>query len=211
MKHMRKALSLLLVLAMVVCFAVPAFAADTDTATVTVYVTTGMFTEGGIDDNGDNIAQTYIGGNPESYLIPNYVVIPVDSLSISASLSDCRDVYNAPNTLSNNVNVLDAIIYSLMFNGYTCRGGWDTVNIPNGGYVHDVLPGYAGTVAVTYPTINGVQYERYTGSGWNIAFTQNGQYVVPELYGNNFVIEDGMEIVFDYSPYVQYAPVTASN
>ena len=54
------------------------------------------------------------------------------------------------------------------------------------------VPGYAGTVAVTYPTINGVQYERYTGSGWNIAFTQNGQYVVPELYGNNFVIEDGI-------------------
>ena len=106
---MRKALSLLLVLAMVVCFAVPAFAADTDTATVTVYVTKGMFTRGGIDANGNNIAQTYIGGNPESYLIPNYEVIPVDGLSISASLSDCRDVYNAPNTLSSNVNVLDAI------------------------------------------------------------------------------------------------------
>lgn len=33
MKHMRKALSLFLALAMIICFAVPAFAADTDTAT----------------------------------------------------------------------------------------------------------------------------------------------------------------------------------
>ena len=37
MKHMRKALSLLLVLAMVVCFAVPAFAASPEGATVLVH------------------------------------------------------------------------------------------------------------------------------------------------------------------------------
>ncbi|MDY4598259.1 MAG: hypothetical protein SPC78_01295 [Candidatus Faecousia sp.] len=43
MKHMRKALSLFLALALVICFTVPAFAASTDNATVTVYVTQGIF------------------------------------------------------------------------------------------------------------------------------------------------------------------------
>lgn len=170
-----------------------------------------MFTTGGIDDNGNNIAQTFIGGNPQSYLIDGYEPFPVDGLTISDDLASYRAVYNASSTLSSNVNVLDAIIFSMMMSGYTCEGGWDTISVPNGGYVHNVLPGYAGTVTVTNLTIDGVQYERYAGSGWNIAFTQNGQYVVPELYGSNFVIEDGMGIVFDYSPYVQYAPVTESN
>lgn len=60
MKHMRKALSLFLALAMIICFAVPAFAADTDTATVTVYVTTGMFTPGGYDpDHGTFLEQEF--------------------------------------------------------------------------------------------------------------------------------------------------------
>ena len=63
MKHVRKALSLLLVLAMVVCFAVPAMAAGTDEAVVTVYVTTDMFTEGGYDpDHGTFLEQEFRDG-----------------------------------------------------------------------------------------------------------------------------------------------------
>lgn len=97
----------------------------------------------------------------------------------------------------------------------TDKTPWETFAVP-AKMIHDNQYGKGVWMKLpeddtTNPTINGVQYERYTGSGWNIAFTQNGQYVVPELYGNNFVIEDGMEIVFDYSPYVQYYPVTTSN
>ena len=43
MKHMRKALSLFLALAMIICFAVPAFAADTDKLSGACYFRKRMF------------------------------------------------------------------------------------------------------------------------------------------------------------------------
>ena len=86
MKHMRKALSLFLALALVICFTVPAFAASTDNATVTVYVTQGMFSKGGLDSNGNIVAQEFLGGNPASYLAAGYEAYPVDGLSISDDL-----------------------------------------------------------------------------------------------------------------------------
>lgn len=205
MKHMRKAFSLILAFVMIVSLSVPAFAASTDDAVVTVYVTTGMFTPGGIDASGNEVKQTYNGGNPGANLIDDYEAFPADGLSIGALLEDCRDVYGAPSTLSDDVNVLDAIIFSLAANGFSCSGGWDTYSQPNGGYISDVA-GYPSTCNVSSVAINGVSYTKYSGMGWNIAFTQNGSYVVPALYGNNYVITDGMSIVFDYSYYELYYP-----
>ena len=52
-----------------------------------------------------------------------------------------RPVYGKEANYSENANVLDAIICALMANGLEATGGWDSVNVPNGGYVHSVTPG----------------------------------------------------------------------
>lgn len=94
MKHMRKALSLLLVLAMVVCFAVPAFAASPEGATVTVYITEDLFTKGGIDTaTGKKIDQEYIGGIPTSYI--KKVEVDISGIS-TTELKTLKASYNNP-------------------------------------------------------------------------------------------------------------------
>lgn len=211
MKHMRKALSLFLALAMVVCFAVPAFAASTDNATVTVYVTQGMFSEGGVDGNGNIVAQEFLGGNPSSHLVADYEAYPVDGLTISDDLQGYRSVYGAPSNLSDDVNVLDAIVFSLALNGISCSGGWSDYTGPNGdwatgGYIHSV-DGFDGTVTVTENalTIDGVNYDRYQGHGWQVvAKYPNGSFAPLANYATNYTIVDGMEIIFDFSEYIIY-------
>lgn len=97
MKHMRKALSLLLVLAMVVCFAVPAFAASPEGATVTVYITEDLFTKGGIDTaTGKKIDQEYIGGIPTSYIKK----VEVDISGISTTELKTLKHINFPHSVS---------------------------------------------------------------------------------------------------------------
>lgn len=211
MKHMRKALSLFLALALVICFTVPAFAASTDNATVTVYVTQGMFSKGGLDSNGNIVAQEFLGGNPASYLAAGYEAFPVDGLSISDDLQHYRSAYGAPSSLSNDVNVLDAIVFSLALNGISCSGGWSDYTGPNGdwatgGYIHSV-DGFDATVTVTENalTINGVNYDRYNGSGWQVvAKYPNGSFEPLANYATNYTIVDGMEIIFDFSEYIIY-------
>ena len=211
MKHMRKALSLFLALALVICFTVPAFAASTDNATVTVYVTQGMFSKGGLDSNGNIVAQEFLGGNPASYLAAGYEAYPVDGLSISDDLQRYRSAYGAPSSLSNDVNVLDAIVFSLALNGISCSGGWSDYTGPNGdwatgGYIHSV-DGFDATVTVTENalTINGVNYDRYDGSGWQVvAKYPNGSFEPLANYATNYTIVDGMEIIFDFSEYTIY-------
>ena len=209
MKHMRKALSLLLVLAMVVCFAVPAMAATPSNVTVTVYVTTGMFTEGGYNSTTGKIeAQTFLQTeNPANHLFDKYVKTEVSTSRVSAkTLASYRTVYN-PVGLSNDMNVLDAIIAALKSNGYTCAGGWDTYNTPNGGYISSVSPnGVPTSNTPTTKTIGDVTYTVYSGTGWQIAFKEAGatSYTVPTQYGTNYTLTNGMTIIFDLSPYVIY-------
>lgn len=215
MKHMRKALSLLLVLAMVVCFAVPAMADGTDEAVVTVYVTHDKFTMGGMDDNGNKIAQAYVGGDPAESLIDDYTVMPVDGATIATMYDGYRTgVYKAPSDLSADANILDAILCSLELSGYNGFGGWDSYTGPDGtwipgGYIHDVRgpKNYDGTVSVTEnaKTVDGVSYDCYVGYGWQIAVKNaDGEYVPIEHYGTYYSITDDMEIVFDYSYYMVY-------
>ena len=67
MKNIKKFLSLLLVLAMVFAMSSAVFAASpSDDATVTVYVTKGMFDEGGFDRQNNTYAkvQKYLGRQP---------------------------------------------------------------------------------------------------------------------------------------------------
>ena len=200
MKHMRKALSLLLVLAMFVCFAVPAMAASPEGATVTVYITRDMFTKGGIDSNGNQIPQAYIGGVPASY-VKKYEVKP--SEITAAKLAEYRASYKNPDTTSTTVNVLDAIACALTENNLTYTGGWDTYNTPNGGYISSVS-GFSGESASARVRVNGTWYMKYSGSGWNIAFNQGNGFEVPAYYGNNYPVTNGMIIVFDFSAYELY-------
>ena len=206
MKHMRKALSLLLVLAMVVCFAVPALAASPEGATVTVYITKDLFTKGGIDSStGNKIDQEYIGGIPTSYI--KKVEVDISGIS-TTELKALKASYNNPDAeTQTTVNVLDAIAYALSDTksgaalGYT--GGWDTWNTPNGGYISSV-DGYTGTPKVTEEEIGDTLYTKYSGSGWNIAFGTGTTLTPPEYYGTYYGVTDGMIIVFDFSKYELY-------
>lgn len=197
---MRKALSLLLVLAMVVCFAVPAMAASPEGATVTVYITRDKFTKGGIDSNGNQIPQAYIGGVPTSY-VKKYDVKP--SAITAAELAGYRASYNNPDTTSTTVNVLDAIACALTKSNLTYTGGWDDWNDPEGGYISSVQ-GFVGNSGSENVVVNNTTYTKYYGSGWNIAFKQGNGFEVPAHYGNNYPVTNGMIIVFDFSAYELY-------
>ena len=109
MKHMRKALSLFLALAMIICFAVPAFAADTDTATVTVYVTTGMFTPGGYDpDHGTFLEQEFRNQETLSdHLFNGCEAAELDGVTIAAMFEFTRPVYGKEANYSENANRAD--------------------------------------------------------------------------------------------------------
>lgn len=199
MKHMRKALSLLLVLAMVVCFAVPAMAASPEGATVTVYITTDMFTKGGIDSNGKQIPQAYIGGVPTSYVKK----VEVKPSEITATeLAGYRESYGSDDTTA-TVNVLDAIACALTKSNLSYTGGWDDYNDPAGGYISSVQ-GFVGNSGSENVVVNNTTYTKYYGSGWNIAFKQGNVFEVPAYYGNNYSVTNGMIIVFDFSAYELY-------
>ena len=88
------------------------------------------------------------------------------------------------------------------------EGGWDAnpVEGPAGGYIH-----YVEGQNITYnPTrqevVNGITYDVFSGTGWNIACTQNGELTALSLYGTSYELVDGMEIVFDISEYEIYYP-----
>lgn len=213
MKTARRLFSLALVLVMVLSLSVTAFATS-DAPTVTVYVTRGMYTAGGFDPDHGFIDQSLLPADPASKLITtdfftgydgeNYWY---DESSLAAELGTTQAVYAPEGYTSSTVTVLDAIIYALQFNGYTCSGGWDSVSQPNGGYVHSVFPEMEGTSHVGKETINGVEYNKYTGMGWRIAIKNAGETEFRSLtaYGTSVPIQDGMEIIFDYSYYCIYS------
>ncbi len=207
MKYMRKAFSLVLVLVLVVSLGVPVFAASTDNAKVTVYVTTGMFTSGGYDSaHGTFLDQEYKNQeNLSSHLFHGYEVVELDGVTISALFDSIRPVYSQTAGFSENVNVLDAIVCALQANGFDCAGGWDNTAMQPGGYVHSVTPGGIPTGGATTENIDGVTYNKYYGTGWRIAIGQNGTFTAPALYGTSYTIQNGMVIVFDLSPYVIYS------
>lgn len=213
MKNIKRFLSLMLVLAMVFAMSSAVFAASpSDDATVTVYVTKDMFDKGGFDYENNTYAkvQKYLGGDPVGHLNDTFsdmVPLELDVATIKSTMN--RAIYSAPSTLSADPNVLDAIIVAFMFCGYNdIQGGWDSHPVEGkpGGYIHTVYPETPSYGPSTTETINGVEYDVYTGSGWNIACTQNGVVKEIESYGSNFVLEDGMVIVFDFSPYRLYYP-----
>lgn len=219
MKTTRRVLSLLLCLVML-CGIMSITASATETnPTVVVYATQGMFTTGGYSPDHGFIDQTLQNLDPEDHLISTSFFTGYDEdsdtywydqASLADGLADCQAVYAPTGYSSTTVTVLDAIIYAMQFNGYTCTGSWDSYTVPNGGYVHSVVGDVAnhpGTVTVSERalTVDGVLYDMYTGYGWRIAVKYpNGSFTTLEHYGTYYPIVDGMEIIFDYSPYVMY-------
>ena len=197
----KRLLSLIMAVMMVVVLVVPAAAATTDTnepATVTVYITEGLFDEGGFA-NGAPRQQAYIkDGEPDASdwmtQLPfdeEFTPMVLDSDTIAALMD--RSLYSAPDSYTEenpNPNVLDAIIVALMLNGYTD--------------IHTVAPVQPTYQPTTQETIAGTTYNVYRGFGWNIACTQGDSIQALSLYGTNYSLTDGMVIVFDFSAYTLY-------
>ena len=206
MRNFKKALSLCLVLVMLCSvMSISAFASNDDPY-VTVYITEGMFTEGGYDDNaGEPIIQTFmVGEDPSDYLMSGYTAISFNRSDINTTTT--RAYYNS--SLTGSANVLDAIIHALRSKTQTPVCYWDTWNSPNGGYVYSFSPdGIPETYDTEQDTKNGVLYDVYSGTGLKVAFTQaNGTVDEPTNYATNYTLTDNMVIVLDMSDYVIYYP-----
>lgn len=212
----KRVLSLLMAVMMLVALVVPASATTDTSGTVTVYVTTGMFTEGGIGEQ-----PAYRGGIPTSTNINANFYISDYTISISDvfdCLADTQSAYAKPTTTPSSFktpNVLDALLVAFWLNGTDITdsnkvvAGWDANPLEGnpGGYINGVYPQYA-TYGNPYPdteTINGVVYNKYSGSGWNIAYGSNASNIAATgTYSTNVTLTDGMIIVFDFSPYCIY-------
>jgi hypothetical protein len=220
-KNMKRVLSLALVLLMLCSvMSISAFATSSN-PTVIVYATTGMFTTGGYDPNTQTISDpTLLNVHPSTKLISGFFTgfdgtnYWFDELSMSDPdfVDFYEAIYDAPSDFSNHVNILDAVIFAMVFNGYDCYGGWDSYTSPNGGYIYNVdsyNSSYYGSSTPTYNalTLNGVNYDRYQGTGWRILVKYpGGSFQELEHYYTEYPIVDGMEIIFDYSPFDIYWP-----
>lgn len=214
----KRLLSLIMAVMMVVVLVVPAAAATTDTTsggTVTVYVTYGMF-----QDEGIGTYPAYKGGLPTSDNIDANFYINAYTLSISSIETDymatTQGLYGVPDTSVSyfkTPNVLDAILATFFENGIditdpnVVSAGWDdhpVVGNP-GGYIHSVSPDVPKYNKTIKQTVDGVLYNIYSGSGWNIACgTSASNIKALDAYGTSTALTDGMIIVFDYSPYMIY-------
>ena len=128
----KRVLSLLMAVMMLVALVVPASATTDTSGTVTVYVTYGMFTEGGIGEQ-----PAYRGGIPTStninanFYISDYTISISD---VSDCLADTQSAYAKPTTTPSSFktpNVLDALLVAFWLNGTDITdsnkvvAGWD--------------------------------------------------------------------------------------
>lgn len=221
----KRLLSLIMAVMMVVVLVVPAAAATTDTTsdgTVTVYVTYGMFTKGGYDTVAKAPkAQEYNStGLPTSNNINANFYISGMELSIrdiqEYYLDTTQYAYGVPDTSASyfkTPNVLDAILSAFLVNGIditdtnAVNAGWDSKPVVGnpGGYINSVSPDVPKYNETIKQTVDGVLYNIYSGSGWNIACgTSASNIKALDAYGTSTALTDGMIIVFDYSEYLIY-------
>lgn len=221
----KRLLSLIMAVMMVVVLVVPAAAATTDTTsdgTVTVYVTYGMFTKGGYDTAAKAPAKQEYNSDaaPTSDNINANFYINAYTLSISDIeeyyMETTQGLYGVPDTSVSyfkTPNLVDAILAAFFENGIditdtdVVSAGWDdhpVVGNP-GGYIHYVAPDYPTFDETTKDTQDGVEYNVYSGYGWNIACgTDASNIKALDAYGTSTALTGGMIIVFDYSPYLIY-------
>lgn len=202
------AIMMAVVLTMSMMFAMTANSyASTEDPTVKVSVTYGNFNEtGAYTGNGFANAQLPIQIN-------NYEV-PKSTVDLYITELGLKSVYlptGVTDPMQNKATVLDAIIAAVWDNysnadvdgNPTVVGGWDSWTTPNGGYISNIINYPLEMNATTYfEGANGNKWGRSTGTGWNIAYKYaNGTMTVPTSYTSNIEMEDGMEIIFDVSPY----------
>lgn len=221
----KRLLSLIMAVMMVVVLVVPAAAATTDTTsngTVTVYVTYGMFTKGGYDmvAKAPKAQEYNSDAAPTSDKINANFYINAYTLSISDIeanyMETTQSLYGAPTEKPDyfkEPNLLDAILAAFFENGIditdsdTVYAGWDDHPVRGnpGAYINYVAPQYPVYNGTTQKTMDGVQYNVYSGEGWNIACgTSASNIKALDAYGTSTALEDGMIIVFDFSPYLIY-------
>lgn len=221
----KRLLSLIMAVMMVVVLVVPAAAATTDTAsggTVTVYVTYGMFTEGGYDTAKKAPAKQAYNSDaaPTSDNINSNFYINAYTLSINTIKTDymatTQGLYGVPDTSVSyfkTPNLVDAILAAFFENGIditdpnVVSAGWDDHPVRGnpGGYIHSVSPDVPKYNETIQRTVDGVLYNIYSGNGWNIACgTSASNIKALDAYGTSTALTDGMIIVFDYSPYMIY-------
>ena len=221
----KRLLSLIMAVMMVVVLVVPAAAATTDPAsggTVTVYVTYGLFTKGGYDTVAKAPkAQEYNSdAAPTSNKINSNFYINAYTLSINTIKTDymatTQGLYGVPDTSVSyfkTPNLVDAILAAFFENGIditdpnVVSAGWDDHPVRGnpGAYINYVAPQYPVYHGTTQETMDGVQYNVYSGEGWNIACgTSASNIKALDAYGTSTALEDGMIIVFDFSPYLIY-------
>ena len=173
----KRLLSLIMAVMMVVVLVVPAAAATTDTTsdgTVTVYVTYGMFTEGGYDTAKKAPAKQAYNSDaaPTSDNINSNFYINAYTLSINTIKTDymatTQGVYGVPDTSVSyfkSPNLVDAILAAFFENGIditnpnTVYTGWDDHPVRGnpGGYINYVAPQYPVYNDTTKETMDGVQ------------------------------------------------------
>lgn len=220
----KRLLSLIMAVMMVVVLVVrPQRTTDTTSdGTVTVYVTYGMFTEGGYDTAKKAPAKQAYNSDaaPTSDNINSNFYINAYTLSINTIKTDymatTQGVYGVPDTSVSyfkSPNLVDAILAAFFENGIditdpnTVYTGWDDHPVRGnpGGYINYVAPQYPVYNDTTKETMDGVQYNVYSGEGWNIACgTSASNIKALDAYGTSTALEDGMIIVFDFSPYRIY-------
>ena len=214
----KRLLSLIMAVMMVVVLVIPAAAATTDTTSdpkVTVYVTYGMFKNEGI-----GTYPAYKGGLPTSDNIDANFYINAYTLSISTIETDymatTQGLYGVPDTSVSyfkTPNLVDAILAAFFENGIditdpnVVSAGWDAHPVVGnpGGYINSVSPDVPKYNETIKQTVDGVLYNIYSGSGWNIACgTSASNIKALDAYGTSTALTDGMIIVFDYSEYQIY-------
>lgn len=186
---------------------ISAFASEAEPS-VTVYITTGMFTEGTPSD-----PQHYQSGvNPAAHPLNNsHTWAQTVTLSnVNKALTTTQGIYHGVAGRMEVPNLLDAIIVALHQAGIQyvdITGGWDDYDPSQpGGYINGFTPGGEPKVNETKTeTIDDITYRVYSGTGWQIAYgTAVSNIEAIDLYGTNYGLEDGMIIVFDLSPYAFY-------
>lgn len=197
MKSTKKILSLVCALALVFSLSISAMAVPAQSGTVSVSITYGNFNSNG--------AYTGNGFTNANFSMDS---IPLDISEVQDLVDGgLKGLYYLPNGVTDpvgeNASVMDAIITAFLYNGYdNISAGWDSYSAVNGGYISNVVPQTVTTNPVTYyEGPNGNMWGNATGTGWNVAYTQNGVIQSAPQYASNIQLTDGMEIIFDISPY----------
>ncbi len=199
-------MAMVMTMAMMFAMTTTSFASTADPS-VKVSVTYGNF-----DTSGNYTGNGFINAQLPTQ-IANY---NVDIATVDYYISDMnlKSVYlpaGVTDPQAGDATVIDAIIAAVWDNysnedengNPTVVGGWDSWTTPNGGYISNIVNYPLVSNATTYfKGENGNKWGRSTGTGWNVAYKYaDGTMTAASGYTSNIKLVDGMEIIFDVSPY----------